>query len=172
MRLSEASVDAPWLRVSTRLVEVAEPESAGLPEARPGDVVLEVSAVGEVPEGHHKQTLRFGTGLPTEPHIEVPVGVFLPARLKVAADQVHFGPPEADGLRRAVVLVSMREDMGAGSLAVEGPEGLQATIETAGARRYHVRLTWAAKGEPSGTAVFRAGSASTSLPIVADSVAH
>jgi hypothetical protein len=164
LKLTGAKVDAPWLRVGARKVAAAEP-AAELPEAQPGDVVLTVEVTGEVPEGSHKQTLRFETGLPIEPTVEVPVLVYVRPRLQVSPEPIFFGPAGPDGMRRATVLVALREDVSSEPLTVEGPEGLQSTLDPAGAHRFNVRLSWSAKAAPTGAVVFRAGTASRSVPI-------
>lgn len=168
MKISEAKVDLPWLRVSTRGVVAPEPADGDFPEALPGDVVIEVAVAGEAPEGSEKQTLRFDTGLPTEPRVEIPVVVYVQPRLTVTPDEVRFGPGDPDGQRRAVLLVSVREDMGEGPPRVEGPAALKVKLDPAGAYRYQVHLTWPAEVPPKGGLVIRAGTASRSLPLVAD----
>ena len=165
MHITDVKVDAPWLKVASRKVEAPEEAADGLPPALAGDVVLTVEPAGEVPEGTHRQTIRFATGLPTEPSLEIPVSVFLRARLQVSAEQIVFGAPEADGARRAAVLVSLREDVAKDPLAVEGPPEVQSTFDSAGANRFNVRLTWTGKGEPRGAVVFRAGAVTRSVPI-------
>ena len=168
LRVTGATIDVPWLRVTTRRVEAPEPAAGELPEARPGDFLVEVAIAGEVPEGTERHTLRFATGLPTEATVEVPVLVFVRPRMQIVPDEVRFGPAEPDGFRRAVVQVSVRPDMGEAPPAIEGPEGLKFTVDPAGANRYQVHLSWPAQKGPAGTIVIRAGTASKVLPIVAD----
>lgn len=165
MRIADMKVDAPWLRVSSRTLTAPQATAEGLPDALPGDVVLAVEVAGEVPEGTHKQTLRFTTGLPSEPEVEVPVTVFLRPRLTVSAEEIVFGPREPDGTRKAAVVVSLREDVAKEPLAIEGPAGTQSAFDSAGRNRFNVHLTWSGKDEPRGSVVFRAGAASRSVPI-------
>jgi len=165
LRVTDPQVDAPWLKVKARKVEAAEPAIDDLPEAKPGDVLLTVETAGEVPEGSHPQKLRFGTGLPTEPTIEIPVSVFVRPRIQVTPDAIAFGPAEPDGTRRATALVALRPDLANGPLVVEGPAGLQSSQDSAGANRFNVRLSWIGKDAPHGEIVFRAGAVTRSVPI-------
>jgi len=165
LRVTDPQVDAPWLKVTARKVEAPQPAIEDLPEALPGDVLLTVEAVGEVPEGSRSQKLRFGTGLPTEPTVEVPVAVFVRPRIQVTPDTIAFGPAEADGTRRATALVALRPDVAESPLVVEAPAGMQATQDSAGANRFNVRLSWTGKEPPGGQIVFRAGAVTRSVPI-------
>ena len=167
MQIADVKVDAPWLKASARKVEAQEEGVDGLPTGLPGDVVLTVEPSGEVPEGTSRQKLRFATGLPTEPTVEIPITVFLRARLGVSPDPIVFGPPGEDGARRANVLVSLREDVAKEPLAIEGAPGLQSSFDSAGANRFNVHLTWTGKDEPQGAVVFRAGALTRSVPIAA-----
>jgi hypothetical protein len=168
MRLSDARTDLSWLRVTARRVGAPEPAQGDFPEALAGDVVVEVALAGEAPEGTEKTTLRFATGLPTEPQVEVPVVVYVQPRLTVTPDEVRFGPPDPDGQRRALLLVSVRDDLGEAPPVLAGPDGLKVQLDPAGAHRYQVRLTWPADVPPRGALTVRAGEVSRSLPLVAD----
>ena len=165
LHVTDPQVDAPWLKVTARRVAAAEPAIEDLPETKPGDVLLTVEAAGEVPEGSHPQKLRFGTGLPTEPTIEVPVSVFVRPRLQVTPDTIAVGPAEPDGTRRATALVALRPDLVNTPLVVEGPAGLRSTQDSAGANRFNVRLSWTGKDAPQGQVVFRVGAITRAVPI-------
>jgi hypothetical protein len=165
LRVTDPEVDAPWLKVTARKVAAPEPAIDGLPEARPGDVLLTLEPAGEVPEGSRSQKLRFATGLPTEPTVEVPVSVFVRPRMQVTPETIAFGPAEPDGTRRATALVALRSDVAQSPLVIEAPAGMQAAQDSAGANRFNVRLSWTAKEPPRGEIVFRAGPVTRSVPI-------
>jgi len=165
LRIIDPTTDAPWLRVTARKVETSEPAAGDLPEAKAGDVLMTVEPVGELPEGSHPQKLRFGTGLPTEPTVEVPISVFVRPPLQVLPDAITFGPAEQDGTRRAVVQVAVRADLAEAPLVVEGPAGLQSTQLSVGANRFQVSLSWTGKEAPRGEVVFRAGTVTRKVPI-------
>jgi hypothetical protein len=172
LAVSGAGSDAPWLKVSARRVESAAPATPDVPETATGDWVLEVWAE-PLPERGSRQTVRFRTGLPTEPVVDVPVLVVVRPRIHASADRVRFGPVEADGLRKAVVLVVLREDAASAPLTVAAPPGIRGRAEPAGDRRYRVHLAWdpsqapaaGPEGQPAGTVLLRAGDVSLSLPI-------
>ncbi len=166
LRLDRVRVSAPWLRVTAREIGPDRPGGAieGVPEARPGDWVLEAEIEGEPPEGQRSLTVTFDTGLPREPTVSVPVQVLWRPAIRFSAPTVVLNPSGEP----PALLVSFRPDVSPADAIVSAePEGLEARLEPANAQAMHVRLRWTGTTAPppEGRVVVRSGTETASATV-------
>lgn len=159
LRVDRIRVSAPWLRVAARAIGPEGPGGAidGVPDARPGDWILEAEVEGEPPEGERSLTVTFDTGLPREPSVSVPVQVLWRAAIRFSTPAVVLNPSGDP----PPLLVSFRPDVSAAAATVSAePAGLEARLEPANAQAMHVRLRWTGTDAPppEGRVVVRSGS--------------
>ena len=157
-----ASLD--WLSATTRKVADGEPAIEGVPQAQPGDFLLEVRSANLPAPGSYSGTLTFETGLPREPRVSVPVMTFVRPPLTV-------NPAEAvlRGSAETVLLVAVRPDVDADALrAAAEPAGIEALLERSAQRTFRLRISW--KGDPAarpaaGTVTLKSGVQSITVPV-------
>lgn len=162
---------APWLHVEARKVTAVEPPADGLPQAKPGDVVLSVQVADPPPAGIHAESVAFQTGLTREPVVTIPVHVTVRAPLVVSpADLILNAVPGTPPRATGAAVVAVRNGLDRSALTVTSTDpAFKVATEPAGARRVRVTVSWTAPGataEPASTELtFRLGDATAHLRV-------
>jgi hypothetical protein len=164
LAVAAASATIDWVAVTARKVADGETAIEGVPQAQPGDWLLEVRPKTMPTPGSYNGTLSFDTGLPREPRVTVPLMTFVRPPMTV-------NPAEAllRGGGETVVLVALRPDVDADALkATASPAGLAATLERSAQRTFRLHVVW--KGDPAATPAagsvrLESGTASVEIPV-------
>jgi hypothetical protein len=143
LTVGEIETSVPWLHVDARPLDPSE-ELKGLPQPWPGDWLFELKVVGKPDYGRGDQQIRFATGLPREPHVEVDVTVNLLPPVHLASETLVLQPPaSAGGSATGSTLISLRRDLADAELDVTtDPSELHVTLEPAGDRYFRVLVDW------------------------------
>jgi len=145
------------------MVEDARPEGGGLPEAFPGDWIVEVAVRSLPVYGRSEEFLRIATGLPREPEVLVPIVLELTTPVNLSAEMVSLSP----GRSSETIFLSIRDGADPSLLRVDSEhDGLALELEPAGGRFFKLRVTGAPtlEGSPA-TVRFRLGLESVDLPV-------
>lgn len=162
--VSGAAATLDWLSVSARRVADGETTIEGVPQAQPGDWLIEVRPASMPTPGSYQGTLAFDTGLPREPKVSVPLVTFVRPPLTVNPAEVVLR-----GAGDAIVLVAARPDVDAEALrATAEPAGLEAVLERSAQRTFRLRVAW--KGDPAnrpatGRVTLASGATSVAIPV-------
>ena len=162
LQLTDVSTTADWLVVrATRLTERRRTEGR-IPPGRPGDWLLEVEIGDGHPYGRAAESLRFKTGLPREPEVEVPIVLDLQLPVTLSKNEVVLQRPDSTEM----ILISIRRDLDVDRLEVEAqPAAIQARLERSG-RHYKMHVSWEANDAGvEGTITLRLGDESVQLPV-------
>ena len=162
LRLTDVSTTADWLVAeATRLTE-RRPTEGRMGPGRPGDWLVEVEIGDNHPYGRAAETLRFKTGLPREPEVEVAITLDLQAPVTLSRNEVVLQRPDST----ETVLISIRRDLDVDQLEVEAhPSAVQAQLERSG-RHYKMHVSWDARDAGAeGSITLRVGSESVQLPV-------
>ena len=170
LEVSDIAASVPWIKVGARKVSAPEPPVEGLPEAKPGDVVLTVQVEGNPPVGIHAESFSFKTGLAREPAVTIPVHVTLRAPVFIQPPELILSPNPDDPDRAAgESSATIREDLDPKTLSVtSGDPSFTFRIDPAGARAFRIFVDWAAKGTKTPTETelrFSVGTESLVLPV-------
>lgn len=163
LALSDVKVSLPWLTVKSRKVVSAGEREEGLPEAQPGDWVLELDPSGEPEPGNYQASVVFKTGLPREPEVTVPAYVSVRGVFTVSPREAVVTPPA-----ETVVLVAVRPDTDPDSVRVTAkPEGVHAELEKTSARAFRLHVSWKGEGAPpaSGEVTVASGEKTETIPV-------
>lgn len=176
LKISDVTSSAPWLRASARRVEEVEPAAQGLPEARPGDYILDVSVDGAPPKGQPSQRVKFKTSLTREPEVTVPVSVVVPAGLTVVPSTITLAQPKPGEEATGALTATIRPGLEKEKLeAVASPDAFQVKLEPVGPRRYKAIVSWNPNAEAAatqGTIIFRLGKEESVTVLVRVGQAH
>jgi len=148
LNITEANATVPWLVVKTRKVEKAEPATAELPAAEPGDFVVELTVSDESAIIQSGQQVRFKTGLTREPQTAVPVSI-------VYQQAILASPPTLvlmalDGAKEAsgTFDVTVRTNLASQPLTTAvSPQAFSVKMEPQGPRHYKASVDWKREGE-------------------------
>lgn len=165
----DLATNAPWLVAKARRVEKVEaPDGPGLPEARPGDYVLDVSVTDDAPKVAGGYQVTFKTGLPREPQVTIPVSVVLQMPMRVMPSPLFLPEPVGEGKgTQATIQAALRPGLGKEKLSAEAsPEAFSVQLQPDGPRKYRALVAWKPTGEKTpteGNVVFRVGEESVTV---------
>jgi hypothetical protein len=163
--IRDVVASAPWIDVTATELTEHRPPVDGLPEAFPGDWLLELGVRGWPSVGRSHETVKFSTGLSREPTVTIPLDVELRPPVNVSAVPIvlQAGP---GGSGRSMVVLSVRDGLDPRALAVETtPPELAARLEPAGGRMYRMYVEWAARGAGAGRVKLRVGNEVFEVPV-------
>jgi hypothetical protein len=165
LALSNLAVSLAWLQVNARRVEGTEPQLEGLPETRPGDVVLELAAKGESPApGSFQGSVTFSTGLAREPQVSIPVYAFVRAPITVSPAELTLRSGT-----EGTVIVAVRGDVDMEKVSASAePPAIKTTLERTNARTLRMRVTLDETAGPApaaGKITIQSGTASATIPV-------
>lgn len=167
LALTDLTTSAPWLVAKARKVEQVEVAAAGMPEAQPGDYVIDISVADDAPKTAGGFQITFKTGLPREPVLTVPVSVVLESAMRVYPSPLYFQATK-DGTPAEVTTTAwLRPGLGKDKLTAQAsPEAFHVELQPAGPRKYKVVVTWRPVGDnppTEGNMVLRVGDESQTV---------
>lgn len=150
LAVTDVVSSVPWLMARARKVRAVEPAAGDLPEALPGDYVLEVSVGDDAPKSQAAHTVTFKTGLPREPEVTVPISVSLLNPLRLQPWRLYLEPASSRDEASASLSAVVRPGLGNETLkATISPEPFTVKIEPDGERRYKATVTWKPSADAS-----------------------
>lgn len=152
-----------WLAVSAERLDAARGAGDGLPEAEPGDWVLEIAIQGEPAYGRREEAVRFATGLSQEPEVVIPVVLDLRPPVILATSELSLTPQAPT----ETVVLAVREGIHPSLLRAEAePEALEFELESAGGRYFKLHVTGSdALAGQTAAIVFHVGLETMRLPV-------
>lgn len=163
------AASVPWLKVTSRKVDAAEPADEGLPAALPGDIVLSVQAAG-APVGNSVANVTFRTGMTREPKVSIPVTVYVqPVVTLQPADLILNPNPNVPDGATGQVLVAVREDIDPKTVTVvSDAPAFAVRVDPPGERAFRLLVDWSGKSKAAPTTTLlhiRVGAESVDLPV-------
>lgn len=167
LQVQELATSVPWLVAKARKVESTIPAAGGMPEARPGDYLLEISVAEDAPRTAGGFQITFKTGLAREPSVTVPVSVVLQTPMRIMPSPLYLPPPDAGKGTQGILSAMLRPGLGKEKLTAEAsPASFRVSLEPDGTRKYRALVTWLPAGEnppTEGNIVFRVGEESQTV---------
>ena len=168
LKLTDVATNVPWLTAKARKVEKIEPPVDGLPDAEPGDYVLEVAVSDDAPQVAGGYPVTFKTGLEREPEMTLPVSVVLQTPMRVMPSPLFLPQPQDESKGTAATLsVALRPGLGKQPLtATVSPDSFTVSLEPDGPRKYKANVVWKPAGPDTptkGNVVFRVGEESQTV---------
>lgn len=165
--LSGVQSSAEWISARVRRLDTPEAVAEGLPHSVPGDWLLEIDLTAAPPYGRSQQKVRFKTGLPRQPEVELPLLVDLRPPVNLPSDRLLL-PAAAEGeVATHTLSFSLRNGVDPSGLSVEGePETLDVEVDRSGPRGWQALVRWPEDGRQEGRITFRAGDETQSLPVI------
>lgn len=165
LEVANLAVSLPWIKATLRKIETAEPAIEGLPEAKAGDVLIELRPEGPPPKtGSFQGSVVFDTGLVREPKVTVPLYAFVRAAISVSPQEAIVHPGA-----ESIVLVAIRADVDLEKVtATAQPAAFRTSLERANARTIRMKVTvdeTAGPAPASGSITIQAGSATATVPV-------
>jgi hypothetical protein len=163
LAIGDVELSADWLQVSLLELEDAREAGGGLPEAFPGDWIVEVAVRSLPVYGRSEEFLRMTTGLTREPEVLIPIVLELKTPVNLSTERVSLSP----GRSSETIFFSLREGADPATLRVDSEhEGLVLELEPAGGRFFKFRVTGAPTHEGAEAAVrFRLGRETLQQPV-------
>lgn len=164
LAVTSASASLDWVAVAVRKVADGEKMIEGVPEAQPGDWLVEVKPKTMPEPGSYNGELSFDTGLPREPRVTVPLLASVRKALTASPAEVLLR-----GATESIVLVAARPDVDLEALkATPSAPDLEAVLERSAQRTFRLHVRW--KGDPSAppsaaSVRLASGSASVEIPV-------
>lgn len=166
LAIGNLRASVPWLTATAEPVTQLRPGGDGLPAARPGDWVIQVTPAAGTPYGRQRAELSFSTGLPRQSEVVLPVLVFLEPPVRLSMERLTLPKSGAGEAEPQTVLLTVRPGLDPAALEIEArPASLQARLEPSGPRGFKLYVSWQGAGEPHGEILFRVGAESFSLPV-------
>jgi hypothetical protein len=170
LNLTNLRSSAPFLVVTPRKVEKAEPEADGFPAASPGDYVLDIRVADDAPViGLTSQQITFNTGLQREPSLTIFVTIQMKQALQVVPNSVVMKMPPGNHETTTQVKVKLRPGLAQEKVAATAtPPAFSVTLKPSGERAYDALIAW--KDNPQevqrhGTIVFTLAGDTVSVPV-------
>jgi len=167
LKVTDLTSSAAWLSPTARRVDSSQDAADGLPAASPGDWIITATLSADAPTGNHRETVRFATGLPREPQIELPVTVFIPADITISPNPLELRTTGLSVSGSAIVVVRGGIDRSGMTVKAE-PGDFSATLEPSGATSARVQVAWVPDGPTGATAgqvTVQVGDHSAVLPV-------
>lgn len=170
LEIQDIHSSASWVVAKAHKVTTEEPSGEGIPEALPGDWVLEIGvtddAKGKPAPG---QAVKFKTGLPREPEVSVPISVnFLEAMRIIPSPLLLPLPSDGESRSAGTVTALVRPGLGKEKFqATASPDAFAVKVEPDGPRKYRATVTWKSGSDApkDGTIRFQVGEGNTTLPV-------
>jgi len=165
VNISKLQVSRDIFDAEVTEITEARPRGRGIPAARPGDWLVEVSFRSGVTKfGRIREKLRFETGLTVQPTIEVPIESSFDVPVAFSAETLELNR-SSDGRWRGSCFASVRKGIDPTELRVAGkPDGVNLTTSIVGERVVRLDLEAATAIEDS-TIEFMVGKHRVSLPL-------
>jgi len=168
LSISDVTASVDWIGLDARKVEAQQQAEGPIPAAEAGDWIIEMRLIDGAQDYHRsQQSVRFRTGLPRQPEIEVPVLVDLRPPVNLSTDRLVLSAGTEDGTAEQTVLLSVRRGLDPAGLTVETrPEGLLVELEPSGRAGFkaHVRFDGAILAD--GRIIFHHGDEKLTLPVI------
>lgn len=148
LAVSDLTCSAPWIKLTLRTITEFGPIEPGLPDGRPGDVVISGQVTGKPPIGIHAESIRFKTGLTREPDVSIPVHVTVrpPLYFQPTGDLVLAVDPTGTGRASGQLAVTVREDLDLATFSASATPPFTARFERQGRAAVRVSVDWAGDG--------------------------
>jgi hypothetical protein len=177
LSVTEVTPSVPWLKAVATKVKEPIPAAEGLPEALPGDYILEVTVTDEAPRTQGGFNVKMKTGLPREPEVTFPVSVVNQQPLRPVPNALYLQAPKANqdevvATIEALLRPGIPKDQVV--TATASPEPFTVAVEPDGPRKYKATVRWKPSKEARATAlrqgavVFHVGEESMTVPVRID----
>ena len=167
LAITDLRASVPWLGVEATRLDNPRPAANGLPAAKAGDWLLEVSLTGTFDYGRHQETVTFKTGLPRQPEISVPVQASARPPVHLSVNQLKMPVPAGDAPATATVVVAVRRGLDPETLVARAePDALQVELEPNGDRFFKAHVTWSGEDFSGGAVEFEVSGRKMRLPVV------
>ncbi len=138
IEITGARASVPWIDVEVRELTEKYPAEKGVPAGWPGDWILRATLKEGAPNGNHKPTVHFKTGLTREPEVELQIAVDVqpPVNLNSGEIRIVAGQP-------AMVLASTRQGLSQDQVKLSPADArLSARTEAGRGRFFKIHLEW------------------------------
>lgn len=177
LNLTEITPNVPWLSATAKKVSEPMPAAEGLPEALPGDYLLEVTVTDQAPRTQGGFTIKMKTGLTREPEVTFPVSVVNQQPMRPVPSALYLQAPKASenevvATIEALLRPGIPKDQAV--TATVSPEPFTVAVEPDGPRKYKATVRWKVAKDQRATAlrqgavVFHVGEESMTVPVRID----
>ena len=176
LKISEVTPSVPWLSAKATQVTESLPAAEGLPDAVPGDWILDVAVTDDAPRTQGGFQVKLKTGLPREPEATLPISVVLQQPLRAVPNALYLPSPKGASYEAvATIDALLRPGLAKETVtATVSPAPFSVKVEPAGNKKFKATVTWKpgkdelASAPRQGAVILRVGEESVSVPVRID----